>query len=374
MNNILLLGATGSIGQNVVDLALNHPDKFSIHTMVAKTNTKILAELALRVGAKRVVIEDLEQFTSLKQLLAGHEIEVLAGYDAVIEVAKDSYDTTVSAIVGASGLAPTFASIKNSKKVAIANKESMVCAGEFIKQRAREFSTELVPIDSEHTSLLQILEKDNELKNLTITASGGAFRDLSKIEIESAPAASALKHPNWAMGNKITIDSATLANKGLEVIEALQFLDVPLSKVKVMIHRESIIHALTTYEDGSTLAHMGLPDMRTSIAYALTMPNRIATKVPELDLIKIGSLTFAEPDYERFPMLKIALDIATEAPSVRTVYNVLNEIAVYKYLKGEIGFYGINDLVEKGLARSISPCNSIDDILLLIDLLRAENA
>lgn len=372
VKQVLLLGATGSIGENAIEIALAHPDKFAINTLVANSNVAKLAASAKSVNAKRAVIRDESKYSELKDLLKGSGIDCAAGDAAVIDVAGDCYDITISAIVGVAGLRPTYRALERSKVVAIANKESMVCAGEYIKAKASAGGVKIVPIDSEHTSLIQIMERDNlaQLRSVSITASGGAFRDMSRREIELSPARAALKHPNWSMGNKITIDSATLANKGLEVIEAIQFLDLPLSSIKVLVHRQSIIHALASYSDGTTIAHMGVPDMKTSIAYAMTMPQRIATGVAELDLLKIARLDFQEPDFERFPMLKIALEIAEEGPAKRSVYNVSNELAVAKYLKQEIGFYDINKLVEEALAKDTEKCESFDALLDYIERLQ----
>jgi 1-deoxy-D-xylulose-5-phosphate reductoisomerase len=319
-----------------------------------------------------VVIEQ-SKYGELANLLAGTNTKAMAGDSGLAEVLAAEYDLVISAIVGAQGLGATFKAIKQTKVLAIANKESLVCAGEFILAEALKHNTKILPVDSEHSALLQVLqfENSNNLSSITITASGGAFRDWPKSAISHASKTDALKHPNWSMGAKITIDSATLANKALEVIEAIQLFAIAKSQIKVICHYESIIHAMASYKDGTTLAHMGLPDMKTPIAYAMTYPERIETTVGELDLIKLGKLNFSAIDFDRFPMLKLGLDICDQSPKIRTIYNVANEIAVNRFLAGSCGFYDINRLVENALniehkldVNSISDCQEFINYLV----------
>lgn len=371
MKRVLLLGATGSIGKNAVAIALQYSDIFQIITVVANTQAIELADIAKKVQAKYAVINNPAYYQELKNALSNTNIIPLAGEAGLQEILSMQYDLTIAAIVGAAGIYATYHSIACSTTVAIANKESMVCAGELLKSHAAKHNTMLVPIDSEHTALSQILEPEG-LTDVTITASGGALRNSTYEELKHATCDAALNHPNWQMGKKITIDSATLANKGLEVIEAMQFFNLRKEQIQVVVHPQSIVHAMTHYHDGTSIAHLGYPDMKTAIAYAMHYPHRLALPVPRLDLINIARLDFQEVDHKRFPMLQLAFSIADSDIATRTVFNIANEIAVEAFLKGSANFYDISDFTAHALATwPTFAIKSLDDLLDYINHLNS---
>jgi 1-deoxy-D-xylulose-5-phosphate reductoisomerase len=348
MSNIILLGATGSIGDSTISICQERRDKFYIEAMVAGSDAIKLAARAIAAGSKRVAIADESKYQELKELLSGHDIEVFAGASGIREITAYEYDIAMSAIVGIAGLMPTANLMQHgTKRIALANKESLVCAGDLINQLADEMGTEIIPVDSEHSALFQAFEKHNEkhLDKMTLTASGGAFRDLSLEEMADVTLEQATSHPNWNMGPKVTVDCSTLINKGLEFIETCKLFRLPPEKIDVLIHHQSIVHSMVSYKDGSTLAHLGSSDMRTPIAYALSHPERLDFSFTPLDLAAIGSLTFAQPDYKRFPLLKLAIDVASQNQLTQLVMNCANEVAVQSFLKGQIGFLDISRLV-----------------------------
>lgn len=346
---INILGATGSIGDSALDIIRAHKDLYKVGMLAAGSDAGKLALLAKEFKPKAVAIADGSKYGELKNLLSGTGIEVLAGDAGLLEAAGMAADITLSAIVGFAALRPTLAAIKNSKTLALANKESLVCAGNLVLETARACGTVVIPIDSEHNALFQVFEAHNakQVEQVTITASGGAFRNLTIEQMHDVTPAMALKHPNWNMGAKITVDCATLANKGLEYIEACVLFPVAPSNVKVLVHTQSIIHGMVHYTDGSVLAHLAPPDMRTPIAHAFSYPERIEIQHKALNLAEYGTLSFAEPDYIRFPMLKLATECFIEGQDARIAFNAANEVAVNSFLNNEIKFLDIHKLVSK---------------------------
>ncbi len=347
MKNIVILGSTGSIGTNALDIIRNHPDKFKVLGLVAGTKSQKLARQTEEFRPKLVVTKE-------------------DGEEAMIEAATlPEADIVLSAIVGAAGLKPTHAALKAGKTVALANKESLVAAGSVMIRALEEGGGSLIPVDSEHSAIHQVLHgKKESVARVILTASGGPFLNTPKEDLEKATPEQALKHPNWTMGSKITIDSATLMNKGLEMIEARWLFGFPSEKIRVVIHPQSIVHSFVEYIDGSLLAQLGRPDMRTPIAYALAYPERITTPLPSLSLTEVSPLTFQEPDTEKFPCLRLAREALEKGDSYPCVLNAANEVAVASFLKGEISFTGIPKVVEKVLSlHKPFPLNSLEDVL-----------
>ena len=362
---ISILGSTGSIGRQSLEViaALG----LSVGALTAHSSVDLMEQQARQFKPHLVAMTDPAAAAELKLRLADTDIRVLSGQEGVIEAAAlPEADTVVTAVVGVAGLVPTLAAIDAGKRIALANKETLVCAGELVMQRAKEKGAEIIPVDSEHSALFQSLEGNDrrEVKRLILTASGGPFFGKTRAELETVTRAQALKHPNWAMGAKITIDSATLMNKGLEFIEAMRLYDVPPEQISVVVHRESIIHSLVEYCDGSVLAQLGMPDMRLPIQYALTWPERVPGPAHTLDLLTCGPLHFAPPDLETFPCLALAIQAARTGGTAPAVMNGANEVAVARFLKDEIGFYDIPRLVETALAGvDVVSAPSLDDIL-----------
>ena len=348
---ISILGSTGSVGQSTIDLIERNPDSFEVVALTANGNAQALAEQARKVGANLAVVADEAAYSDLKAALSGSGIEAAAGRDALIAAADVPADWTMAAIVGAAGMEPTLAAIRQGRAVALANKETLVCAGALIAQEVKASGATLLPVDSEHNAIFQVLDADRPgtVERLTLTASGGPFRASTKAQMAAVTPAQALDHPNWDMGAKISIDSATMMNKGLELIEAVHLFDMPESRIDILVHPQSVIHSMVSYVDGSVLAQLGVPDMRTPIAYTLAWPERMSAPVERLDLAKIAELSFEAPDSERFPALRLtreALRIGGDAP---TILNAANEIAVASFLKNSIGFLEIAEIVEETL-------------------------
>lgn len=363
---ISIFGATGSIGKSTLDLILATPEAFEVVALTAQKNAKKLAEFAVKTNAKYAVIEDTTQFALLQKLLEGTNIAALTGKEGFLEVAKIPTNIVVSAIVGLAGLEATYAAIPYCKKLALANKESIVAAGEQILALAAKHHTKILPVDSEHSAIFQVFEESNRshLDKLILTASGGPFRNLDQKDFEHITVDNALKHPNWDMGAKITIDCATLANKGLELIEAALLFDVPETKIDIVVHPESIIHSLVAYKDGSTLAQLGFPDMRTAISYALAWPSRSFTSVKPLNLVEVGKLTFEAPDLKRFPALKLARQALIHGQGQRIIFNTANEVAVDYFLTGKLSFTQIPKVIELMLEKTASSSlNNVNDII-----------
>lgn len=347
MKRISILGSTGSIGQSTLDICQQHPDRFSVVGLAAGHNTRLLLQQIKEFQPKIVSVAAEREYHEIKADLSGTQIVFgNEGAEAVAQFAEA--DLVVSAIVGAAGLSPTLKAIEAKKTVALANKESMVIAGELMAEAARQHNVSILPVDSEHSAIFQCLRGEviDDVKALILTASGGPFLNRSEKDFDSITKAEALKHPNWTMGDKITIDSATMMNKGLEVMEARWLFGVPVEKIHVVVHPQSIVHSMVEFVDGSVLAHLGEPDMRVPIAYALNYPRRIPTGVKRLHLPVHEQLTFFEPDLERFSCLKLALEAARFGRSYPAVLNAANEIAVQMFLQDKIGFVDIAKLLQ----------------------------
>lgn len=340
---IVLLGATGSVGRSTVDLLLREPAKFSVVAIAGGRDAEGLAQIARATGAKFAAVRDEAAYATLKSALAGTDTEVAAGREAVIEAATREAELVVSAIVGAAGVEPTHAAILAGRNIALANKECLVCAGAPFMRAAREKNVALLPVDSEHNAIFQALggEDPARIERMIVTASGGPFRTWSQERIARATVEEALNHPNWSMGPKITVDSAGMMNKGLELIEAHHLFGVTVDKLEVVVHPQSIVHGLVTFTDGSVTAGLAPPDMRVPIAHCLAFPDRLTTPVRRLDFAQISSLTFEAPDFERFPALRLVYDALADGGALSTVLNAANEIAVEAFLDRRIAFSGI---------------------------------
>jgi 1-deoxy-D-xylulose-5-phosphate reductoisomerase len=349
---VSILGATGSIGFNTLDLIGRNPERFSVEALTAYRNVDRLIEQARLVRPRVVVIADPNLYGALRDGLAGTGIDVAAGSEAVIEAAGRPADLVMSAIVGAAGLAPTLAAIRHGTTVALANKESLVCAGDLIIAECRRCNATLLPVDSEHNAIFQVFESDHAgaVERLILTASGGPFRTWSRADMAAVTPAQAVAHPNWDMGAKISVDSATMMNKGLELIEAARLFPVTEPAIEILVHPQSVVHSMVAYTDGSVLAQLGSPDMRTPISYALAWPQRMATPARRLDLAEIGRLDFSAPDPVRFPALRLARDALRAGDGAPTVLNAANEVAVAAFLGGRIGFLDISEYVERTLS------------------------
>jgi 1-deoxy-D-xylulose-5-phosphate reductoisomerase len=345
---VSVLGATGSIGDSTMDLLRGARDRYSVEALTANSNVEGLARLAKEFGARFAAIGDPTRLGELKDALAGTRIECGAGESAVIEAAARPADWVMAAVIGAAGLKPALAAVDRGATVSLANKECLVCAGDFFMQRAAKAGACILPADSEHNALFQALSSGNreELVRVIITASGGPFRTWAPTDIEQATLAQALKHPNWSMGQKITIDSASMMNKGLEVIEASYLFALSADEIDVLVHPQSIIHGMVEFSDRSVVAQLGAPDMRIPIAHCLGWPERIVGPSARLDLAKIGQLTFEAPDFERFPGLRLAYEALRTGRGATTVFNAANEVAVAAFIAGKIKFGSIARLVE----------------------------
>jgi 1-deoxy-D-xylulose-5-phosphate reductoisomerase len=358
MQSITILGATGSIGRSTLDVVGQHPDKYSVFALTGQSQLKLLAQQSVEYKAKYAVVTDensAKQLSGFIHALKG-QTEVLFGEQALCDVASSSQvQVVMAAIVGAAGLLPTLSAVESSKKVLLANKESLVMAGSIFMRAVQQHSANLLPIDSEHNAIFQCLPSNNAVdsqtavKKLILSASGGPFRTWTPKQMESVTPEQACAHPNWSMGNKISVDSASMMNKGLECIEAKWLFDTDIKNIDVLIHPQSIVHSLVQYVDGSVLAQLGNPDMRTPIAHGLAWPQRISSNVPDLDLAEIAQLTFEQPDLEAFPCLKLAYQAAEIAGDAPAVLNAANEIAVDAFLKQRLSFTNIANVVEQTL-------------------------
>jgi len=362
---VSILGSTGSVGCNTVRLIEENPQNFQVETLTANTNVADLAAQAVRLQARKAVIADAKLYQDLKARLEGTDIEVAAGAQALHEAAATPVDWIMSSIVGAAGLKPTMAAIRSGATVALANKEALVCAGDLVMDQVLSSGATLLPVDSEHNAIFQVLEirQMQAVKRLILTASGGPFRTFSKDDMKAVTRAQALSHPNWDMGAKISIDSATMMNKGLELIEAYHLFPVGKDQIDILVHPQSVIHSMVEYGDGSILAQMGSPDMRTPISYTLGWPDRLIFNTEKLDFAKIAQLTFEAPDLDRFPALKLAMDALQAGKSAPAILNAANEIAVQGFLDGEIDFLEIAQVVSDVMDRAdFSHMASIDDV------------
>lgn len=352
--NIAILGSTGSIGTQALDVIRRHPDHFQIEVLTAQNSAELLISQALEVKPNCVVIANDALYQQVFDALDPHDIKVYAGENALASVVEmESIDIVLTALVGYSGLLPTIKAINAGKPIALANKETLVVAGEMITKLAQAKGVNILPVDSEHSAIFQCIvgEFHNPIEKLVLTASGGPFRGKNRELLATVTKEQALKHPNWDMGAKITIDSATMMNKGLEVIEAKWLFGVPLEKIEVVVHPQSIIHSLVQFEDGSMKAQMGLPDMRVPIQYALSYPARLKADYPRFDFMDYPELTFEKPDVETFRNLGLAFEVAREGGNQPCILNAANEIAVQGFLEDKVGFLGISDVIESCLKK-----------------------
>jgi 1-deoxy-D-xylulose-5-phosphate reductoisomerase len=370
--SVTLLGATGSIGASAVDLLARHPERFRVEAVAAGSRAPELAEVARRLGARLAVVNDERALGELKDALAGSGVEAAAGRAALLEAASRPVDVSVAAIVGAAGLEATFAAARVAGVLALANKESLVCAGGLLMKAARAAGTAVLPTDSEHNAVFQALGglDASGAEEIVLTASGGPFRTTPHAELRAVTPDRALRHPTWSMGAKITIDSATLVNKGLELIEAHHLFDVPPARLSVLVHPQSVVHGLVRFRDGSLIAQLGPADMRVPIAAALAWPERIESGAEPLDLARLGALTFEAPDLDRFPGLALARAAMEEGGGAPCAFNAANEVAVEAFLAGRLGFVGVPELASavldaartRGLTRAPG---SLEDVLAI---------
>ena len=366
--SISILGATGSIGKSTLDLVERNPERFEVVAVTAGTNAEALADIVRRTGAKLAAIADESRLPQLRELLAGTGCRAEAGEGALLAASGEA-ELVIAAIVGCAGLRPVMAAVDAGKTVALANKEALVTAGELMTRAAQRSGATILPVDSEHNAIFQCLAGDRieHVSRIILTASGGPFRTASAETMAAATPAQAVAHPNWSMGAKISVDSATLMNKGLELIEARFLFGLPSDRIDVLIHPQSVVHSLVEFVDGSVLAQLGAADMRIPIAFALAWPERIPTPAERLDLAAVARLDFDRPDLERFPALRLARQALDAGGAAPVVLNAANEVAVAGFLAGRLGFGDIAALVEEALQRSDSPAPASIDEVLQID-------
>ena len=374
---IALLGSTGSIGSQSLDVISRFPEKFIVEVLIAGNNVDLLTKQAKQFNPGTVVIGNVDHYNQLKENLKGTDIKVFAGNEAIEQIVTSSaVDVVIASIVGYSGLRSTIAAIKAGKKIALANKETLVVAGEFINRLVKESGSRIIPVDSEHSAIFQCLvgEAANPIEKITLTASGGPFLNWTEDQLKNVKPYDALRHPNWDMGNKITIDSASLMNKGLEVIEAKWLFDLLPEQISVIIHPQSVIHSFVHFADGSVKAQLGVPDMRVPILYALTYPDRLKSDLPRLELNDYKTLTFIEPDIKKFRNLSLAYDALREGGNMPCILNAANEIAVNAFLSEEIGFIQMADVVEYTMGTAVYSNNPDIDFLAVTDVTAREIA
>ncbi len=364
---ISILGATGSVGTSTLDLVERNPDRFEVVALTAASNVAALAEAARRTGARLAVIRDANLLGELEERLSGSGCRAATGSEALAEAASGGdIDLVMAAIVGCAGLEPVMAAVEAGRTVALANKEALVTAGELMTGAAKRSGARILPVDSEHNAIFQCLADNRpcDIARLVLTASGGPFRSWDREKMSSATPSQAVAHPNWSMGSKISVDSATMMNKGLELIEAHHLFGLPSDRLDILVHPQSVIHSMVEYVDGSVLAQLGSPDMRIPIAHALAWPERMETPAERLDLARIGQLSFEAPDLDRFPALRLARSAMESGGAAPTILNAANEVAVAAFLAGRIGFLDIAGTVEEALARVDAPApRSIDDVI-----------
>jgi len=369
MKNISILGSTGSIGVNALSVINNLDDKFNVKALSAYKNSSVLIEQAKIFNPEIVVIVDSSEVDFVKESLKKSGISVLCGREGLLELsARDDVDIMLNALVGSTGMEPTINAIRSSVNVALSNKESLVMAGDIIDYEKNKSGAEIFPVDSEHSAIWQCLvgEKIDDVEKIILTGSGGPFRTRDYNTFKDIKKEEALKHPNWSMGNKITIDSATMMNKGLEVIETKWLFGIDVNKIKIIIHPESIIHSMVEFKDKSVKAQLGVPDMKIPIQYALTYPDRCFGEWESLDLLKLGSINFESPDINKFPCIALAYEALKKEGTMPAVLNVANEQAVYRFLNKEIGFMDIPYIIEKACEKHDWVSNpSLDDLLYL---------
>ena len=368
MRKISIFGATGSIGQNTIDLIRRNPDQFDVLVLTGGENIEQLARDARSLNASLAVTANPEKYAMLKEALSGSSVEAAAGPEAISDAAERPADWTMSAIVGAAGLQPGLKTIADGRTLALANKESLVTAGQLLMTTAKQNAATILPVDSEHSAVFQALigEDIHAVETITITASGGPFRDWPVSRLQQATLEEALNHPNWAMGQRITIDSASMFNKALEIIETHEFFGVAPDQVKVIVHPESLVHALVGFRDGALMAHLGAPDMRHAIGFALNWPSREDLPVKRLDLTQIGTLRFEAPDTKRFPALRLAREVMQMGGLSGAVFNAAKEIALDAFIEKRIGFLHMAEIVEKVL-NGISGEHGLIDAPITLD-------
>jgi 1-deoxy-D-xylulose-5-phosphate reductoisomerase len=370
MKTVTILGATGSVGTSTLDLVEREPDRFKVRALTANCDVERLAAAARRTHAELAVVADESCLPALREALSGTDVKVAGGAKAVCDAARSGADLTVGAIVGCAGLRPVMAAIEQGGTIVIANKEPLVSAGELVVDAAHRFGATLLPADSEHNAIFQCFDpaQAKHVRRILLTASGGPFRDWSRERMRDVTPQQAVAHPNWTMGAKISVDSATLMNKGLELIEAARLFPVDPERIEIIVHRQSLIHSLVEYADGSVLAQLGPADMRTPIAYCLAWPERMATPMAPLDLIAVGRLDFEAPDDQRFPALALARRALTAGGARPAILNAANEVAVAAFLSGKIGFLEIAAIVADTLDRYDPPApKTLDDVLAIDD-------
>lgn len=363
--SVTILGSTGSIGCNTIDLIERNHGDYAVEALTANENVDLLARQARALEAKLAVCADETKYAALKDALAGTSTEVASGKDALLQAASRPAEWVMAAIVGAAGLGPTLTAARRGAIVALANKECLVCAGDLMLREVASSGATLLPVDSEHNAIFQVFdfERRDQVEKIILTASGGPFREASLNDMADVTPEQAVAHPNWDMGAKISVDSATMMNKGLELIEAFHLFAVPLDRLDILVHPQSIIHSLVAYVDGSVLAQLGTPDMRTPISYTLGWPDRMAAPSERLNLAAIGRLTFEAPDLERFPALGLARDALSEGGSAPTILNAANEEAVHGFLARKIGFLDIPRIVRDTLeSLPGKPLNTLSDV------------
>ena len=362
---VTVLGATGSVGRSTLDLIGRRPGAYDVVALTAYRNVDLLAAQARQFSADLAVIGDESRYDALREALSGSGVEVASGTDALCQAAGRSSDWVMAGIVGAAGLHPTLAAIRQGAVVGLANKECLVCAGELMLQEVRQSGATLLPVDSEHNAIYQVFDFDRPetIDRIILTASGGPFLHMDVTAMAQVTPAQAVAHPNWDMGAKISVDSATMMNKGLETIEAYHLFPVAADQIEILIHPQSVVHSLVGYVDGSVLAQLGAPDMRTPIAYSLAWPDRMATPSARLDLARIGNLTFEAPDPMRFPSLRLAREALEAGGTAPTVLNAANEIAVAAFLAGHLGFLEVARVVEETLSKiAVSSVSNLTDV------------
>lgn len=367
MKNITILGSTGSIGVSTLEIVSAHPDRFRVVAMTAGKNLELFARQIRAFSPRIAVVASGDDVARLKEMCSGLDVAILGGVEGLIAAATaDETEMVVAAIVGAAGLVPTAAAIRAGKDIALANKETLVTAGHLFMDMVAEYGVRLYPVDSEHSAVFQSIEghRSTDIEKIILTASGGPFLNTPAEQLKKVTVRDALNHPNWSMGKKITIDSATMMNKGLEVLEARWLFDTGVEKIEVNIHPQSIIHSMVEYVDGCVIAQLGTPDMKAPIAYALSYPERVATGVKPLDLTTFSGLTFFKPDLDKFPCLGLAYRAIREGESMPAVMNAANEIAVDAFLDGRIGFVQIAETIERTMnAHCAHKLVSIDEVL-----------
>ena len=355
MKQIAILGSTGSIGTQTLDVVRQHPDEFAVYALSANRSVDLLIQQALEFNPAVVCIADPQYYPRLRDALSDMPIKVMAGMDAIVEmVTMPAIDVVVAAMVGYAGLRPTIEAIRAKKTIALANKETLVVAGEIICRLAQHHKVAILPVDSEHSAIFQSLVGENtaSVEKLLLTASGGPFRSFTYEQMQHVTAKQALQHPNWEMGAKITIDSASMMNKGFEVIEARWLFDIPVDRIQVLVHPQSIVHSAVQFVDGSVKAQMGAPDMRMPIQYALTYPERWQSNVPRLDLFATHQLTFEEPDMQRFPNLQLAYDAIRQGGNMPCVLNAANEVVNLAFRENRCGFLQMSDVIARTMAQA----------------------